>query len=93
MRTTWLSAFLRHTMFYTPGETDNAPTRSGYHTHTNIHTVYITHININIHTYIHTQFILDLRPFKDAGIVEEDVAKRLQVHTYIHTFIHTYIHT
>ena len=58
--------------------------------------MYTAIIFIHIHTYIHayTQFILDLRPFKEAGIVEEDVAKRLQVHTYIiHTYIHTYIHT
>ena len=39
------------------------------------------------------QFILDLRPFKEAGVVEEDVAKRLQVTwPLIHTYIHTYIH-
>lgn len=28
------------------------------------------------------EFIIDLRPFKHAGIVEEDVAKRLQVSSY-----------
>ena len=29
------------------------------------------------------EFIMDLRPFKEHGIVEEDVAKRLQVHSHI----------
>ena len=38
-------------------------------------------ICIHIYTHIHMQYIIDLRPFKEHGIVEEDVAKRLQVYT------------